>query len=201
LENREDALDKVADLGTNLKRQRGDERGAGVEGEGLVGGEEDGLDLVPVVLDVDATTLREADSAAEAIGDDVEVELAVMGQEGLHYEGRDGRLATAHLHLDAETLVDKVDDLSEVEVERHEAALATLAEEHVGLDDELHGGEPGVGIKQSDKVGGVCDLHGEDAEVEAGEALEVLLEQPFGIKLTDLLPRHGFSCYQVVLCY
>jgi hypothetical protein len=37
---------------------------AGVEREGPVGGEEYGLDLVPVVLDVDADTLGEVEGVA-----------------------------------------------------------------------------------------------------------------------------------------
>jgi hypothetical protein len=71
----------------------------------------------------------------------------VVGQERLDYEGGNGRLATGHVDLAAETLGDEVDDLSEVEIEGDEAALAALAEEHVGLDDELHGGEPGVEVE------------------------------------------------------
>lgn len=39
----------------------------------------------------------------------------------------------------------------------------------------------------------MCDLRGEDLEVDAGEALEVLLEQALGVVLPDLLPRHGLT--------
>ena len=35
------------------------------------------------------------------------------------------------------------------------------------------------------------DLGGEDGEVDAGEALEVLLEEALGVVLPDLLARHG----------
>jgi hypothetical protein len=41
-------------VSADLKGKSGNEGGRSVEGEGRVGGEEDGLDLVPVVLDVDA---------------------------------------------------------------------------------------------------------------------------------------------------
>jgi len=34
------------------------------------------------------------------------------------------------------------------------------------------------------------DLGGEDGEVDAGEALEVLLEEALGVVLPDLLARH-----------
>jgi hypothetical protein len=36
----------------------------------------------------------------------------------------------------------------------------------------------------------VADLRGEDLEVDAGEALEVLPEEALGVVLPDLLPRH-----------
>lgn len=35
------------------------------------------------------------------------------------------------------------------------------------------------------------DLGGENGEVDAGEALEVLLEEALGVVLPDLLARHG----------
>ena len=35
------------------------------------------------------------------------------------------------------------------------------------------------------------DLGGEDGKVDAGEALEVLLEEALGVVLPDLLARHG----------
>ena len=39
----------------------------------------------------------------------------------------------------------------------------------------------------------VTDLGGEDVQVDAGQALEVLLEEALGIVLPDLLPRHGLG--------
>lgn len=38
----------------------------------------------------------------------------------------------------------------------------------------------------------LTDLGGEDGEVDAGEALEVLLEEALGVVLPDLLARHGW---------
>lgn len=37
----------------------------------------------------------------------------------------------------------------------------------------------------------LTDLGGEDGEVDAGEALEVLPEEALGVVLPDLLARHG----------
>ena len=39
----------------------------------------------------------------------------------------------------------------------------------------------------------MTDLGGEDVQVDAGQALEVLLEEALGVVLPDLLPRHGLA--------
>jgi hypothetical protein len=47
------------------------------------------------------------------------------------------------------------------------------------------------GGREGGDADGLTDLGGEDGEVDAGEALEVLPEEALGVVLPDLLARHG----------
>lgn len=55
--------------------------------------------LVPVLLDVNPSTLRKANAAAKPIRNNVEIKLLIVWDKGLNNESCDGSFASTHLHL------------------------------------------------------------------------------------------------------
>lgn len=55
--------------------------------------------LIPILLDFNASTLRETYAAAETVRDNVKVELLIVWYEGLDNESCNGSLTPTHLYL------------------------------------------------------------------------------------------------------
>jgi hypothetical protein len=159
--------------------------------DGCLGGDGDGFDLVPVLLDLHAARRGEADVNVQAVALDAQVVLLLVWHEGLNDKGVHGAGAALDGHHLAHALVDELLSLCKGEVEPHQVVLPALPEEHVRLDNQLCLIEPWVLLQQLNEVCVLLDLGYVDGQIYVCNAFHSRLQQPFAGVLPDLHACHG----------
>lgn len=118
------------------------------------------LDLIPVLLDFDASGDRESDVGAMAVGREGQIVLIFVRDEFFNQEMGKRALDVADLDLLVHAFVDPLLARVEVLVDEDQIVLATLSKEHVGLHNQRSIGEFGRLLSEMAEIGLVGDHDG-----------------------------------------